>query len=624
MKILILAGGTGSIALQTGLHQLTSEFEGLETKVLVNAYDNGLSTGAVRKVMGGHILGPSDVRKNQTTMHNLKTSGAKSALSKFLDIRFTCSAMTAQNYCLSQLGQLNGEVDKYHIETMKKAIVKYFSFSSATRIDYNDFSLANIVYAGLAAVHGNSLRAAARVMADILNIDDNVLLNDDTSLFLGAITRSGKVINDEGDIVSWNNPEDPIVDLTFIDAYGEEREPILCEEAERAIAEADMIILSSGTQWSSLIPTYATRGFKEAIEDAKAKVLMVMNKVPDKDAPDQSASDIIKTLVPKYIPAKRLNVMVDLHGHQIMNKLDLDACSLIESVNYFKFSAEWMGLLRTHDPVALGVAVFKTYFKDYLHAKAYVFDYDDTLVGRGHTHIAASLYNNMALNSLNAGTSVTEISPERLVAICSGNSIKAIKLRPVRLPHYQMDARTKLTVYADGGINEYDFAYQETAEDEPAPTNFVGCTRPEALFSASAAETIIEDLRSIGIPTAKIENRGNAVIAIKPIDPEYRTIVANLIRTKIAPEMVHESGRTTVEISKDGVSKDAAILQMLSKLDHDEQLVFVGDEFEGGNDEAIRVLAEAQDKIKCLPVNSPTDTALFFIALLGSEKITNG
>ena len=62
MKIVIVAGGTGSIALQSGLYRLIDqEFDGVDTKVLVNAYDNGLSTGAVRRVMGGRILGPSDV-----------------------------------------------------------------------------------------------------------------------------------------------------------------------------------------------------------------------------------------------------------------------------------------------------------------------------------------------------------------------------------------------------------------------------------------------------------------------------------------------------------------------------------------------------------------------------------
>ena len=46
-KVLIFAGGTGSIALQTGLHQLYGN--SLKVDVVISAYDNGKSTGECRK-----------------------------------------------------------------------------------------------------------------------------------------------------------------------------------------------------------------------------------------------------------------------------------------------------------------------------------------------------------------------------------------------------------------------------------------------------------------------------------------------------------------------------------------------------------------------------------------------
>ena len=68
-KVLIFAGGTGSIALQTGLHQLYGN--SLKVDVVISAYDNGKSTGECRKIFGGKILGPSDLRKNQLTQFKL-------------------------------------------------------------------------------------------------------------------------------------------------------------------------------------------------------------------------------------------------------------------------------------------------------------------------------------------------------------------------------------------------------------------------------------------------------------------------------------------------------------------------------------------------------------------------
>jgi 2-phospho-L-lactate transferase/gluconeogenesis factor (CofD/UPF0052 family)/hydroxymethylpyrimidine pyrophosphatase-like HAD family hydrolase len=632
MNILILAGGTGSIALQTGIYQLTSKFEGLDVKVLVNAYDNGLSTGAVRKVLGGHILGPSDVRKNQTTRFKLEQP--EHPLNAFMNIRFTTSAKEAKAFCLY-------EIEKYAvknanfpedacIDIFRKAVETYFSFPMATKIDYDDFSLSNIIYAGLAAQNGNSLRAAARIMARIMGIKDNVIINDDTSLFLGAVTRSGKKIMDEGDIVCWNNPEDPIVDLTFTDAYGEERPPRLCEEAKNALLQADVIILSSGTQWSSLIPTYESLGFRYAMSQTQAKVLMVMNRYPDNDAPNQSASDIINTLVPAYFPLKKINLILDNTGHPQMVSVDDETAKMLQSVHTFTLSEEYGRNARhtLHDSNKLSVAVLQTMFSEYLDKSSYVFDYDDTLIGRGNSQPNASHFNDRALNTLLQGAQVqTPLincrGVNKKVAVCTGNSIRAIKLRRPKFPLFSANKRP-LKVFADGGINEYEYTYpfDESQHDEPQPVNFIDSVWPDALFSEKSAEHIISSLCAAGITPAKIENRGNAVISIKPIDAEYRDLICDYINRIILANSdvaARITGRTTIDISLPSVSKKAAIELLLSELGPDDNLVFVGDEFESGNDKVIADYANSECRLKCLAVKSPTDTALFLIALLGGN-----
>ena len=68
-NILIFAGGTGSIALQTGLHNIYGN--SVNVDIVISAYDNGKSTGECRKVFNGNILGPSDLRKNQLTQFKL-------------------------------------------------------------------------------------------------------------------------------------------------------------------------------------------------------------------------------------------------------------------------------------------------------------------------------------------------------------------------------------------------------------------------------------------------------------------------------------------------------------------------------------------------------------------------
>lgn len=110
MKIVILAGGTGSIPLQKGMfHSLEELLDGIDTRIIVNAYDNRLSTGAVRTVMDGRILGPSDVRKNQTT--RLALSNPRSPWLTFLDCRFTCGPAEAIRTCIHESERLSNVLD---------------------------------------------------------------------------------------------------------------------------------------------------------------------------------------------------------------------------------------------------------------------------------------------------------------------------------------------------------------------------------------------------------------------------------------------------------------------------------------------------------------------------------
>ena len=633
MNIVILAGGTGSIALQTGLYKMfESNLDCVDTKVIVNAYDNGLSTGVVRQVMNGMILGPSDVRKNQTTRLSLEQPN--SPWLKFLNTRFTVPSAEAQAYCHFCVTVLERELsgtedaEKFIIMTgpvsdrvreviaktrlVREAIDEYFRSSIARKIDYNDFSLANIVYAGLARINGNSLRAAATIMASLMGIKDNVLLNDDTSLFLGAITKSGKRIIDEGDIVSWGNLEDPFVDIFFTDANGQDAMPVLCAEAKKALLEADVIIMSAGTQWSSLIPTYASIGFRETIEACTAKLLLVMNRRPDKDSPGQGASEIINILTDRYFPVGRLHVICDTTADEIMRVIEPEAEARVASVNYFDLAPDAPGestASKIHDANRLARAVGRTLYRDFMHSDCYVFDYDDTLVGRDNAFPKASAYNVQSLIDLNR---------TKKVAICTGNSFKAIKLTGGAIdPNTVSSVGGTIAVYADGGVNLYDYCVHPKSpdSDDGNSQKLVRCVNETAVFSSEQAESIIQTLRRHYIPLSKIENRGNAIISIKPIDQEYRPMVLELVKRLVAENdiVVRATGRTTIEIAKKNLSKLEAIHD-IKKTMSPREITYVGDEFDGGNDAVVKTV----EGVKCLHVKNPVETAFFMLSYMNS------
>jgi len=616
VKIVIFAGGTGSVALQQGLYRLLDEnLDGVYTNIIVNAYDNGLSTGSVRRVMDGQILGPSDVRKNQTTRLQLTTPS--SPWLRFLSERFTIRSSKAKDFCNFNVAQL---MQALRVQSLRaeccsilfNAIEEYFKSVLATKIHYKEFSLANIIYAGIARINGNSLRAAAHVMADLMGIPDNILINDDRSLFLGAVTEKGQRVTDEGDIVSWGKP-DPFIDIVFTDVDGNDARPTLCLEAWRAIVEADLIILSSGTQWSSLIPTYASDGFKPAINASQAAVLMVMNRTPDQDSPSQSASDIINILVPRYFDAGRLHVIADANGHPEMRRLNQAALSKVMTFVQADLSTS-ADPADKHDPDKLAITVGRVFFRDYLDGDFFLFDYDDTLVGRGNKYPRSSRFNVNGVSRLNCLTNV---------GICTGNTINAVSLsgEPAAINEMSEPIYKPLLVFADGGVNEYRYATDPLEKDNDTRTRLVKCTCPEALLPVMGPHSInglMESLRKSGFSPSRIEIRGNVLVAIKPVDDGDRHAVMSLIQ-----HIIHGSnleiravGRTTIEICKPTLSKVYAIKRLCMGSAASSKITYVGDEFDAGNDNDIKLFATQEARMKCLHVGSPAKTAFFISTLM--------
>lgn len=631
MNILIVAGGTGSIQIQRGLHSYLDGLQGVKTRVLVNAYDNGLSTGAVRTVVNGAILGPSDVRKNQTTL--LKLVDPKSPYHELLDIRFTVQTSAAREFCLDKIASLpaGGVVTEFNRTLLKEAIEVFFRQKMAMSIDYNDFALANIIYAGFAIANGNSLRTAAGIMAGIMGLpNDCVILNDDTSLFLGAVTKSGVELFDEGDIVKWGNLEDPIADVFFTDANGHASHPVLCREAQKAIAEADLIILSTGTQWSSLIPTYASEGFKEAIEASRADIVMLMNRQPDKDSPGQTADQIVQAIVPKYFPAKRIKLISDRNSAEIMRTIsDATAENLLKSFNVYHLSSANDGNLTLHSPAHTVRAIMLEHFGDLLLSDVFVFDYDDTLVARGNASANDSLHAVKGLLTLNARR-------DKEVHICTGNSIKAVNILDTGGVSRQFDSQTfmpsadvPLSVFADGGVNQYEYDPLVVPGAEQLPRHkFVQCVAPELAFPKTGDQSvnnIIARLQTAGIPRVKIENRGDVMISIRPVDSEYRDIVTNYIRLHLILGYVAEhniivrtAGRSTIEICNQNLSKSYALEKLLSG-SNEVTVTYVGDELYNGNDEPIRQIASIEPRVQFLNVKSIAHTAVFLRAVLSAQ-----
>ena len=93
MHIVIFSGGSGSKNLQTGLKKFSQD---IHITNLINAYDDGKSTGIARRVMD--VLGPSDIRKNQYTQYLNSGQKINQNIVEFFETRLDIPSDFARRY----------------------------------------------------------------------------------------------------------------------------------------------------------------------------------------------------------------------------------------------------------------------------------------------------------------------------------------------------------------------------------------------------------------------------------------------------------------------------------------------------------------------------------------------
>lgn len=276
-RALVVAGGTGSTNLQIGLHGA-----GIEYELLVNAYDDGKSTGFVRRV--ANCLGPSDIRKNLHTMLGIRDQ--RSPYLSTLGCRFNApDSEVAEAFCLTRCALTF---------SLREGLAEWFRIAGQQR--YEDVSVVNLALAGLARKRG-SMQAASDELAASFGLPPVVHLSSDENAELLARSRSG-VLATEGEIVAWGRADDPLERIEYRQEGTPADFPYLTPRAVDAICRADMVIVSTGTLFSSILPTLLTRGFCDAVRSKP--VVVVENLTMDADVagyePEQALGMVFDAL----------------------------------------------------------------------------------------------------------------------------------------------------------------------------------------------------------------------------------------------------------------------------------------------------------------------------------------
>jgi 2-phospho-L-lactate transferase/gluconeogenesis factor (CofD/UPF0052 family) len=304
LGVVLFSGGRGSGALTRQLVR----HSGLALTVAINGYDDGASTGEVRRFLGDS-LGPSDFRKNASRLATeLHTCSA--GLIEVLDSRLPADIAPAE-----AVQRLETIIAGRAGEWMRTFLDAYKS--SGKPFAFGDCSVGNLVFAGGYLRCGRDFNRTVDAYAALLGLPAGLIENvtDGGDAWLVALDAAGRILKSEAEIVDARS-HNRVRDIFLIDRPLAEDEARRLQDAgpdaaasafearaarfalnprlAERIASADVIIYAPGTQHSSLFPSYLTPGLGESIaRNLRAIKLLVTNIQTDAEITGSTAVDLI-------------------------------------------------------------------------------------------------------------------------------------------------------------------------------------------------------------------------------------------------------------------------------------------------------------------------------------------
>jgi 2-phospho-L-lactate transferase/gluconeogenesis factor (CofD/UPF0052 family) len=514
INIVLFSGGSGTQSITEALLRHPQ----ISLKIVINAYDNGHSTGRLRKFIPG-MLGPSDVRKNINRLMTC-TDRSQQALKLISDYRLPVGIARkdalatldsiAQGGTFALPDALDAAFDllavgrSRQLRSLLRAFLVYFDEQQARgrTFDFSDCAFGNLLFAGCFLEAGGEFNRAIEMFSEFHEVGRDVLLNVTLgeNLFLVALKENGSVLRDEADIVAAQDAAriseifllDEKTYLTHVENAPEPPEgwarlfreanctPHFNPQARAAVSEADIIIYGPGTQHSSLFPSYLTEGLAETIAANKtADKIFIGNIHRDHDLQSDDVNDL----------AGKLLSTLNRKGQASVSWLDVVSHFFVQGIDENTVSrAKYLPFDETRFSFPLETVTVRDWeAQEGRHAGGYVLD---ELQQIAQTHIDVELEQIQHMVSIVIPVLNEEANIEEAL-----RSVTALDFQPLGL--------SKEIIVVDGGSTD------RTVELARSVRSVKVCQLPKVLGRGAAMR--------LGVERA----RGN-IIVFFPGDNEYR------------------------------------------------------------------------------------------------------
>lgn len=310
-KVVVLGGGTGLSVLLQGLKKFP-----LDITAIVSVCDNGSSTGKLREEFKTPAVG--DIRR-----------------------------------VLISLSETEPLVEKL------------FNYRFSTYSDLNGHAVGNLILTAAKEITGN-LSDGIEALSKVFNLKGKVVPLTEDNVTLMAEMKDKTIVEGEKEIS---------LSPKKIKKVFYKEEPIITPEAIKVIKNADAIILSMGSIFTSIIPNLINKKIIDAIDESNAKIIYVSNMVTQPGETDNFKVSDHVNLLNSYLGKRKVDVVLAnnkkidkniLEKYQtseqkdqvLLDKENLKDITVIED-NYFIIDN---GMVR-HDALKVAFNIFVEVFK---------------------------------------------------------------------------------------------------------------------------------------------------------------------------------------------------------------------------------------------------------------------
>ncbi len=257
-KVVIFGGGSGLSQLLKGIIQFP-----MDVTAIVSVSDNGASTGRLREEFAIPAVG---------------------------DITKVLMAMSGES----------------------KGVKELFNYRFPKDSSIGNHSIKNLIMTALLEMKGNFAKSLP-ILCDLLDVKGTILPLTEDNVDLIGITKEGYEIIGEAEITESKRK---IKELKY------NKKVTVTPRVLEEIKKADLIIFSSGSLLTSIMPHIIVPEIQEAINNSKAKTMYICNMLTQPGETDKfKVSDHIKVLE-QYLGKKSIDVVI-ANNSPIPNNMSL-------------------------------------------------------------------------------------------------------------------------------------------------------------------------------------------------------------------------------------------------------------------------------------------------------------